>query len=296
MRRWFSWVESMGEFQRRWHTVLLALTFLGIKGGLYCTHDVPMVAWLRGGLGELDKNVGEAPGDKGDDQSAMRKKFQNTLLLSSRLLADSMRHRRSVLLVAALKPLFTAHSKELKNIRDEDGRLQYTLAWAQGSYKLIYQKISKVLSDMRLLRRLGFHLADVVLPAKQGNARGGASSSNSSGAAGSSSSEARHKRDFELDLSYEGGLCEDAVRLCVELVRQRALSMSHWRNCLPYIFIGLLSKSDSCRKDTLRRLEQVWVVLERAEVTRHKSVVVAQLLEFVFVFLAHPLIVERAQV
>lgn len=82
-------------------------------------------------------------------------------------------------------------------------------------------------------------------------------------------------------MSYEAGLCEDAFRLCVELVRHRALSMAHWQCCLPYMFVGLLSKSEALRNQTLGRLHKVWVALERAEMMRHKSVVVAQLLDVV---------------
>lgn len=69
--------------------------------------------------------------------------------------------------------------------------------------------------------------------------------------------------------------------VCVELVRHRAMSMAHWQLCLLDIFVGLLSKSEAVRKETLGRLHKVWVNLERAEMMRHKSEVVGQLLEIV---------------
>lgn len=283
LRRWFSWVESLTDFLPRWHATLLALTYMGVKTGMYCQHDVPMVAWLRGGLAELDQGDGEGEqeGEVNEQQTKLRKKFRSTLLLCSRLLADSMRQRRCVLMSMALRPFFIAHSKELKGIRGDTGCVQYALGFHTGSYRLVYQKVFKLLRDQKLLRKLGFRLGDTVHQAPASAPRGGTgSASGSRGSGGSSSSSASvAQRELELDMSAEATLCADAFKLCVELVRYRALSMSHWQLCLPNVFVGLLSKSKELRTSTLARLAKMWHAMEDAEKKRHTSIAVAQLFE-----------------
>lgn len=276
MRRWFSWVEGMIQFLPKWHSMLLALTHLGIKSGLYCQYNLPFMAWLRGELAQFDEAAGEGADDIGGGERDLkiRKKFKSTLLMTSRLLADSMRHRRCVLLCSALRPMFTAHSKELKGLRAADSCVQNALGWHLGNYRLVYQKIFKLMADRAFLKKMGFRMGDAIH--LQAEAAPGGSGSGSSS---SRPAEQAPRKELELDMQYEDSLCTDVFRMCFELVRQRSASMSHWQSCLPNMFVGLLSNSEATRQATLDKLSLVWRALDRAEVLRHRNSSVEQLLE-----------------
>lgn len=197
MRRWFSWVEGMVAFLPKWHSMLLSLTHMGINSGLYCQHDLPFMAWPRGELAQFDEAAGEGADDAGSDERDLkiRKKFKSTLLMTSRLRADSMRHRRCILLCTALRPMFTVHSKELKGLRAPDSCVQYVVGWYLGNYRVVYQKIFRLMADRAFLKQMGFRMGDAI-HLHAGAASGGSASSSSRKAP----AEQGPKKELELDM------------------------------------------------------------------------------------------------
>lgn len=273
LRRWFSWMSSMESFNKRWHSVLLCLTVLGLRAGLFSDGDLPLLAHIHGAHNPASKEHAAQSTDgatKRDEvQEKLRAQCKSTLVLAARLLADPERHFKCQILVVFSKPILQAHQKEMKGLRGQKGCSQYACAWSCGSFRYALQKVWALLGSADALRSCGFKLSmeEYIAPKKS------ASTSPKSPVALASSAALQAACDFE------GKMAGISFRLCLGIVRHRSLSLGVWRFGLPEAFAPLLSDSAAQVQGQLEFLSTCWDAIVEAEGRRHACGSVEKLLQ-----------------
>jgi len=261
LRRWFSWVDALGDMHASWNCLLLIITYLGLQSGLYTKSDCPVFeqkarllqqsAAREGAPGAMPS--GEGPGT----EDAEKQKCFNTMKLSASLLADAVKRMQCRLITCCVGPVRVAHGKEVVNIRGEEQVTTYYMAFAQGCYNLVFRKLFALLRSPQALAAIGFNL----------NARPFEDYTDTDTAAASSSSSASastmHRPgplspQMKQACLDEGILAADMYQLTVQIARYRCMSMSHWCCTYPGLFAPLLSSRKAAVQEYLSMAQRFW--------------------------------------
>lgn len=275
MRRWMSWLTSMRTFIGKWHTMLLVLTWIGLRSGFYSdAKSVPLlgsqssVAVKALSVEEVAKSESRAGDDNTDRKlQSMREKAVNTLHLVSMVLGDMARYRFCRILVELSEPVSTAHSKEATQMKGDNSVIEYYLAYSRGGYNFVLRKIFGLLCKPAALDAMGF-LLDVDFSMEAGKAT-------------SSNDEvpAIFLPAQEAVIQEEAVFAEKAWLFALNLCRTRALSMSSHTHAFPNLFVLLLSPSGTIRKSGLGICEEAWTALAAVEVAALSRPALARLIK-----------------
>jgi hypothetical protein len=266
LRRWFSWVDALGDMHASWNCLLLIITYLGLQSGLYTNKAECPVFEQRARLLQSTA-AGDKPSDEGTEDAEKQQKCFNTMKLSASLLADAVKRMQCRLITCCVGPVRVAHGKEVMNIRGEEQVTTYYMAFAQGCYNLVFRKLFALLGSPKVLADIGFNLN--ARPYEDYTDRAPAASMSSSSTTTTDDPTLVLPGQLSLQMKQacldEGILASDMYQLIVQIVRYRCMSMSHWCCTYPGLFAPLLSNSKAVVQEYLAMAERFWEAMVELE-------------------------------
>lgn len=133
-KRWGSWARGMGTFLERWHTVLLTLSWIGLRLGFFESAEVCPVFGSSSAKIGVDIGQDKTPDSSSSDTAAdrrireLRSKCVNSIHLVAMILGDHSRYRKSRIIYTISRPILSTSPADV---------LKYNIAYAAGAYEFV---------------------------------------------------------------------------------------------------------------------------------------------------------------
>eukprot|EP00971_Amphidinium_carterae_P352466 6492610-Amphidinium_carterae.1 len=274
MCRWFQWCAAWRTFSNRYYTMYYHVLILGHMQGVFPTVSKSPLAGssLTKQLTAptaTSKTHGKTLAERQalEELQVQRAKTKNAIELAAHLLSQDSLRRRCAMALCLLQPLYTAHTKEIKNMKDPKRNFMMQLSFAKHQYNYVLLRLWQSLHDaQKLVREMHFSMSvtrdksykeELFMTAQPAVS---ISSSSSSAAEPVVCKPLSFMPEDEEDFDYAGL----AFRLLQKLVKHRCLSMKAWTEP-PLSFVLLLDADVETRRQALERLAEEWKCIEWVE-------------------------------
>ena len=271
--RWFAWFGGVKELLKKWHVLLLTLTFLG------CTEG-----WFKkdGYLPVFGSNFNDASGNtSAEPDSAARSKdadrvldsrtrLGQTLKMVATFLGDEKQWRRVRTLFVVGRPVSATSFTEQKNFHEVSKTLSTYHGYATGKYGYVFKRLAAQLCDLSVLEEAGFELDHHLVWGPRLTNR--------------KLSKKEHQDTPVAQntmLEEERYHAQEFFSLTVGLLRHRGQSLAMYTDSLPGMLAGLLKASSA--QATLTKLSQFWNAALEAEnlAANHNNAAMRKLLSVI---------------